>query len=115
MDDHTPTTEDVRDGFAWLCGHGDEDGYDESRARAFDRWLMEVRAEAWLEGEAAGWRAGATTADSGVEILNHNPYRPRENYPKSLPELTPEQIRKAAAADAPPYRPRENYLKDLRD
>jgi len=28
-------------------------------------------------------------------------------YPKSLPELTPEQIRKAAAADAPPYRPRE--------
>lgn len=40
MSDYTPTTEEVRNSYAsW------SDAYPE-----FDRWLAEVKAEAWLEG-----------------------------------------------------------------
>ena len=48
MSDYTPTTEEVRNA-VWLLKHldtplalPDEEG--------FDRWLAEVKAEAWLEG-----------------------------------------------------------------
>ena len=44
MSDYTPTTEELRD--AWASW---SDAYEE-----FDRWLAEVKAQAWEEGYTQG-------------------------------------------------------------
>ena len=58
MSDYTPTTEEVRDHNNWL---GEE----------FDRWLAEVKAEAWEEGCQSGWERQWQTDDE----ITFNPYR----------------------------------------
>lgn len=50
---YTPTTEEVRDGWvevqnAWWPGC--PDNWDDLKAAEFDRWLAEVKAQAWEEG-----------------------------------------------------------------
>ena len=85
MNDYTPTTEEVRDGYELnasdLCRQplGHRDHYAE-----FDRWLAEhdrqVKAEAWAEGVKSErdyqWRCeDADAAGQGVMIFRpKNPY-----------------------------------------
>ena len=77
MSDYTPTTQQVRDGYRF---DPEEDYYNplqagantERAGRDFDRWLKQVKAEAWDEGHHAGqhneheYRPGRAMA---------NPYR----------------------------------------
>ena len=86
MSDHTPTTERVRDDYATrMAPH-----LDHARAIEFDRWLTEVRAEAWDEGhqtpqtrEPDGCRCGALAGYECAcgrwgrwgKIITTNPYR----------------------------------------
>ena len=59
MTDYTPTTEEVRDKYAsW------SDAYPE-----FDRWLAEVKAQAW----EAGYVSGSFDEHEGSPYTN-NPY-----------------------------------------
>lgn len=61
--DYTPTTEEVRS--AWMDGLS-------SLGAEFDRWLAEVKAQAWEEGFVHG--AGSPVTGS----ITHNPYRQGE-------------------------------------
>lgn len=50
MSEYTPTTEQVREDYATrMAPH-----LDEARREAFDRWLKQMKAEAWDEGHHAG-------------------------------------------------------------
>lgn len=62
MSDYTPTTEEIRESYVLMqkCG-----AYPEPEAE-FDRWLADVKAQAWHEGLEA--------AELGVA----NPYRQGE-------------------------------------
>lgn len=76
MSDYTPTTDEVQDAAS-------EDGATAIEPEAFDRWLAEIRADAWDEG--ALWAAVETGAirDENTEWLTpeDNPYRtPRPHY-----------------------------------
>ena len=52
MDNYTPSTEDVR--LIWIVSQTG------CTARAeFERWLNEVKAEAWADGANAGYADGA--------------------------------------------------------
>ena len=46
MDDYTPSTEDVRESYTYFRGTIPTVEHEAE----FDRWLNEVRAEAWDEG-----------------------------------------------------------------
>ena len=77
MSDRTLTTKHVREDFATRrVPH-----IDESRREAFDRWLEQVKAEAWQEGHDAGWEDRHEDALIGWmasgphESDAHNPYR----------------------------------------
>ena len=82
MDDFTPTTVQVRDGYRF----DPEDEYRDpinapfrakENGRAFDRWLKRVKAEAWDEG----WLA----APGEFAIYEgDNPYREQEKFLKDL-------------------------------
>lgn len=50
MSKHTPTTEAVKAHYALGMGQGRP----ESREPAFDRWLRQVKAEAWEAGYLVG-------------------------------------------------------------
>ena len=54
MSDYTPTTEEVRGAYEGQLIKIGDNAYqllDEAHAKAeFDRWLAEVKAEAWQEG-----------------------------------------------------------------
>ena len=65
MTDYTPSTEEVRNLFSW-----DNDEGEIVAKGGFDRWLAEVKADAWEEG----WV-------SRNKYLSHfeNPYREGEN------------------------------------
>ena len=52
MSDYTPTTEEVRDAFAEIK-EDDFVGWFKAEA-GFDRWLAEVKAQAWQEGYKQG-------------------------------------------------------------
>ena len=62
MDDYTPSTEDVRESYTYFRGaiplveHEAE----------FERWLNEVKAEAWEVGANAGYEEA---------LLGHEPMR----------------------------------------
>ena len=77
MSDWTLTTKQVREDFATRMDHH----LDESRREAFDRWLEQVKAEAWQEGHDAGWEDRHADALIGWmasgphESDAHNPYR----------------------------------------
>ena len=66
MPDYTPTTEEVRGAYEGQLIKVGDNAYqllDEAHAKAeFDRWLNEVKAQAWWEG----WQA---------ETYSINPYR----------------------------------------
>ena len=69
MEDFTPTTEDVR--LIWIISQTG------CKARAeFDRWLNEVKAEAWDEGAIFGVRDQHGTVDTYIRdaIERRNPY-----------------------------------------
>ena len=65
---YTPTTEEIRADYCLLA--------DVSRPRQmqFDRWLAEVKAEAWQEGALTEWTGFARDKD----IISANPYRQEE-------------------------------------
>ena len=72
--DYTPTTEEVRTGYSTAT-------YDDAKAEIeFDRWLAEVKAQAWQEG----W----DTKPPYQEI--NNPYRQRERSGNSNSQPTAE-------------------------
>lgn len=81
MNDYTPTTEEVRDGYELnasdLCRQplGHRDHYAE-----FDRWLAEhdrqVKAEAWAEGFDAGHYTGDEPRECECKT---NPYLNGDN------------------------------------
>lgn len=63
---YTPTTEEVRPAFR----KGSRIDWNSRRGRLFDRWLNEVKAQAWEEGYAQG---SADSYDSRLDA--DNPYR----------------------------------------
>ena len=79
MSDWTPTTKQVRDGYRF---DPEEDYYNplqaganaERAGRDFDRWLEQVKAEAWDEGFADGVNHDLGDWDNAPAIIN-NPYR----------------------------------------
>jgi len=64
MADYTPTTEEIRSQYLWLGGMDGELGEEQ-----FDRWLAEVKAQAWEEGQDAELERPAD------EPPRSNPYR----------------------------------------
>ena len=73
MDDYTPSTEDVRESYTYLRGTIPT----VEHAAEFDRWLNEVKAEAWEEGAIFGVRDQHGTVDTYIRdaIERRNPYR----------------------------------------
>ena len=88
MSDYTPTTQQVRDGYRF---DPEEDYYNplqagantERAGRDFDRWLKQVKAEAWEEGYRQGIEDERTAEAVQVNIglgghatpNRANPYR----------------------------------------
>lgn len=82
-DEYTPTTTDIRDGFAFNYGRDYEtfsEGYYEALRfgeAAFSRWLADYtrqqREEAWDEGNDSGYDSGRGLGD------DLNPYRRAES------------------------------------
>lgn len=61
MDEYTPTTEEIRNGVIF-----DFEMLEAETVARFDRWLAEVKAEAWEEGFQRGASAnGADVNDDG--------------------------------------------------
>lgn len=85
MSEYTPTTENIRQTFAYVrAGLDHDDGYPfvmEFHVEAFDRWLASVKAEAWDEG----WMHDADYVNTWGQFCPHkecNPYR----EPRQTPE-----------------------------
>lgn len=74
MTDYMPTTDDVRDAYQGRLVKTGPSSYelvDEKQADAeFDRWLAELKADAWEEGYAQG---SEDSYDSRLDA--DNPYR----------------------------------------
>ena len=68
----TPSTGLMRDIYATYVAAHSNDSSEE-----FDRWLNEVKAEAWAEGAVFGVRDQHGTVDTYIRdaIERHNPYR----------------------------------------
>lgn len=71
MSDYTPTTEEVRNDY--VCALSTTD-IDDAEA-GFDRWLAEVKAQAWEQGATT---IVATMVMNGSNDLPPNPYRQGE-------------------------------------
>jgi hypothetical protein len=56
--EYTPTTEEVRNWATYVPNGTIGMHISERDAAAFDRWLAEVKAEAWDQGGVAGYDAG---------------------------------------------------------
>lgn len=75
MSDYTPSLDTVRELYAWQRSTLDRalgkrvptDEYDAE----FDRWLNQIKADAWDEGFVAGYADGAETGMTGPS----NPYQ----------------------------------------
>ena len=81
--DYTPTTEEIRHGYvgkqAVCINHGDwitKDQWAEFGAE-FDRWLAEVKAQAWEEGQSSMKKVLSVWPKQ--HHLPINPYRQGEN------------------------------------
>ena len=75
MTDYTPTTQEVRGKYATHQGaryRGQK--YLDLRRAEFDRWLNEVKAEAWDEGFTDGINHDLGDWDNAPAIIK-NPYR----------------------------------------
>ena len=78
MSDYTPTTEEVRNGER-LARLYKVNGFDyvateKISPEEFDRWLADVKAEAWEEGYDDGYVDGSCDRERA-----DNPYRQGEN------------------------------------
>ena len=74
MTDYTPSTSMVR---AYYALEKEDHGI---RGAAFDRWLANVKAEAWDEGHAAGWAFGEPKTEADYyKDPSSNPYRNTPN------------------------------------
>lgn len=79
------TTDDVRESFVEQSWFREDfytelayDPYAEGKANAeyaFDRWLNQVKAEAWSEGYQQSYRDTVGRIDRGTYVLSENPYR----------------------------------------
>jgi len=79
MSDYTPTTDDVREDFAFPWSP-DQIGDKQARLEAFDRWLANLKADVWDEGEEAGMKNQANWdgwRDTKPPITN--PYREEQS------------------------------------
>lgn len=74
MNEYVPTTDDLRK--AWV-EHTWAYGGTVIAKREFDRWLAQVKADAWDEGYRAGWSDGGDANVAGLDPddEHHNPYR----------------------------------------
>ena len=71
MTDYTPTTEEVRKGYAGALYLSD---VPRDRSEEFDRWLTEVKREVW--DEAVNQVIATVRCDSeDITWFNKNPYR----------------------------------------
>lgn len=72
MSDYTPTTEEVRNQYSGLStAHSNHAGQVYINFAEFDRWLAEVKAQAWEEGYDSG-------AERNYMDSPSNPYRQGE-------------------------------------
>lgn len=69
-----PTTQDVKDAYAW--GLSGTSRTTQECDDEFDRWLNEIRAEAWDEGFLRGEKSGVS--EIPLNPREWNPYRPNE-------------------------------------
>ena len=81
MTDYTPTTEEVRSYFR---------GSSFSRGEQFDRWLAEVKAQAWEEGSDAYILKITGHSTNGGFLRLDNPYRQGEGSGNSNSQPTAE-------------------------
>ena len=86
MNDYTPTTEEVRSAYHYYGKYPELAPDDNTVTGAeFDRWLRQVKAEAWAEGAQSecdyNWRCDeAQAAGLGVMIFRpKNPYLSGDN------------------------------------
>lgn len=79
MSEYTPTDDEVRGAYQGQLIKTDTNIYsliDEDQARAeFDRWLAEVKAEAWDVGYKSGLR---NAVFNDHDVMDVNPYRQGE-------------------------------------
>lgn len=84
---YTPTTEGIRENFAWVDNYPYEGAVDPALLARFDLWLATVRADAWDEGYAA--RPGQVVAETehGPMYSMHavNPYRSESRADSETP------------------------------
>ena len=74
MTDYTPTTEVIRHAVAFPRERLGEPR--PIKPEAFDRWLKQVRAEAWEEGKRAGLRQSDWEhGDTATQYVAANPYK----------------------------------------
>ena len=74
MNDYTPTTEVIRHAVTFPRERLGEPR--PIKPEAFDRWLNEIRAEAWAEGKRAGLRQSDWEhGDTATLYIATNPYR----------------------------------------
>ena len=73
MTDYTPTTEEIR------LRYSDSRHWGEELDAQFDRWLAEVKAQAWEKGYDAGLqRDQLSKSEFPYGTVNTNPYRKGE-------------------------------------
>lgn len=67
MNEYTPTTEEVRDGFSFSPSFSTQ----RNREAGFARWLAEVKADAFNEGYVAGKAIGLTDGMKLIQNIRH--------------------------------------------
>ena len=72
MSDYTPTTEEVRLAY-WNGRKFSLENHDINNIAEFDRWLAEVKSQAWEEGYDEGYVDGSCDRERA-----DNPYRQGE-------------------------------------
>ena len=88
---YTPTTEGIRENFAWADNYPYEGDVDPALLARFDLWLATVRADAWDEGYAAGRFDGIDQMARTPTSRGVNPYRGEARADSETPtgETTP--------------------------
>ena len=74
MNDYTPPTEQVREIYSEIRHESTGLGLDPHRAE-FDRWLEQVKAEAWHEGYGCGRDDQEAETRTNQMHVTLNPYR----------------------------------------
>ena len=74
MGDYTPTTQEVREVYAWEDNYPYEGEHSPERAAWFDRWLNAERARIWEQCAQAGWESKLYGHRNRDELMARNPY-----------------------------------------